>query len=246
MFTFTPIKTRLVHTPKDEIWDILEALPPLQDGDILMITSKILAIHQGRCVPITQTTKEKLIKQEASYFLPFVHAQGFHVNLTITQNTLIAAAGIDESNADGYFVLWPQKVDELCQKIRDFLCKKNGIKNLGILATDSHTTPLRYGVSGITIGLAGVKPVKDVRGKEDLFGRKMCMTQINEVDALSSMAVLLMGETDEQTPIVLLRGYTGIVFDDKATMDDFKIDPELDLYTPLLSVIPKNQDYNSK
>lgn len=246
MFTFTPIKTRIVHAPKDEIWDILGNLPPLQDGDILMITSKILAIHQGRCVPVSKTTKEDLIKQEASHFLPFIHAQGFHVNLTITQNTLIAASGIDESNANGCFVLWPSNPDQLCREIRDFLCQKNKIKNLGILATDSHTTPLRYGVSGITIGLAGVKPVKDVRGKEDLFGRKMCMTQVNEVDALSAMAVLLMGETNEQTPIVLLRGYKGIVFDEHASMEDFKIAPELDLYTPLLAVIPKNKDYIQK
>ncbi len=239
-FTFTPIKTRIVQPPKDEIWDILSELPPLQENDILFITSKILAIHQGRCVPCEGTDKNELIKQEATYYLPYEHPQGFNVNLTITDNILIAAAGIDASNANDHYILWPKDVDILCKQIRDFLCKKNNIHNLGVVSTDSHTTPLRYGVSGITTGLSGIEPVKDYRGKADLFGRPMQITQVNQIDALSSMAVLLMGETNECTPIVLLRGYDKITFNENASMKDFFIPPEIDLYTPLLSVIMKN------
>lgn len=239
-FTFTTIKTRIVTPPKDEIWDILDALPPLQEKDILFITSKILAIHQGRCVPCEGTDKNELIKQEATYYLPYTHPQGFNVNLTITDNILIAAAGIDASNANNHYILWPKNVDILCRQIRDYLCKKNKIKNLGVISTDSHTTPLRYGVTGITTGIAGVEPLKDFRGKKDLFNREMQITQVNQVDALSAMAVLLMGETNESTPIVLLRGYDKITFNENASMKDFKISPETDLYTPLLSVIMKN------
>ncbi len=240
-FTFTPIQTRIVIPPKDEIWDILDTLPTLQDGDILFITSKILAIHQGRCVPCEGTDKNELIKQEATHYLPYTHPQGFNVNLTITDNILIAAAGIDASNANNHYILWPKNVDALCRQIRDYLCKKHNIKNLGVISTDSHTTPLRYGVIGITTGLAGVEPLSDVRGKSDLFGRPLEITQINQVDALSSMAVLLMGETNECTPMVLLRGYDKIKFDEKASMENFKIAPEIDLYTPLLSVMTKNE-----
>lgn len=239
-FIFSPIKTRIVIPPKDEIWDILDSLPPLQEKDIVFITSKVLAIHQGRCVPCNETDKNELIKQEATYYLPYVHPQGFNVNLTITDNILIAAAGIDASNANDHYILWPKDVDVLCFEIREYLCKKNAIHDLGVVSTDSHTTPLRYGVVGITTGLAGIEPVKDFRGKKDLFGREMLLTQVNEVDALSSMAVLLMGETNECTPIVLLRGYDKIAFNEKASMKDFKIPPEIDLYTPLLSVIMKN------
>ena len=238
-FTFTPIKTRVVHPPKDEIWDVLDNLPPLQEKDILFITSKIMAIHQGRCVPCARTDKRDLIQREASYYLPYRHALGFNVNLTITNNILIAAAGIDASNADNHYILWPQDVDELCREIREFLCKKNKNHDLGVISTDSHTTPLRYGVTGITIGLAGVEPVRDFRGKKDLFGRELLMTQVNEVDALSAMAVLLMGESDEATPIVLLRGYDKIKFNADASMKDFKIPPEADLYRPLLDVMTK-------
>ena len=236
-FTFTPVKTRLVHPPKDDIYDILESLPPLREKDIVFITSKILGIHQGRCVPCEGTDKTELIKREADRYLAYKHPSGFNVNLTVTDNVLIPAAGIDASNADGYYIMWPKNIDALCAEIRSFLCKKNNVKDLGVVATDSHTTPLRYGVTGLSVGIAGVEPLKDFRGQKDLFGRKLELTQVDQVDALASMAVLLMGESDECTPIVLLRGWDKIVFNENASMKDFKISPEEDLYTPLLSVM---------
>jgi F420-0:gamma-glutamyl ligase len=233
---FIPIKTRIVHPPKDEIWDILDSLE-LRDGDIVFITSKILGIHQGRCVRSGTTSKEELIAREATRWLPYENRGGFHVNLTITDNILIPAAGIDESNADGHYIMWPKEVDKLCREIRARLMKRCGLVRLGVVSTDSHTTPLRWGVTGITTGLAGVEPLRDIRGHNDIFGRQMRVTQVNLIDPLSSMAVLLMGETDERTPIVILRGYDGIPFSDTASMDEFKISPDTDLYQPLLDVM---------
>ena len=238
-FEFIPIKTRIVMPPKDEIWDILDSLE-IKDGDIIFITSKIMAIHQGRCIQKDKADKQELIKKEASHYLPYMHSGGFNVNLTITDNILIAAAGIDESNANGHYILWPKNVDELCADIRSHLVKKHSVKNLGVISTDSHTMPLRWGVTGITIGLAGVKPLKDIRGEKDIFGtHEMKCTQVNLVDPLTSMAVLLMGEGAEQTPIVILRNYKGIEFCKTGNMDDFKISPEIDLYQPLLKCLKK-------
>ena len=241
---FIPVKTRIVKPPKDEIWDILDALPPLHDNDIVFITSKILAIHQGRTVPIGSTSKVELIQREASHYLPYKHPSGFNVNLAITNNILAPAAGIDESNGCNHYILLPKDSDKLCREIRTYLCSKNKIKNLGVVSTDSHTTPLRWGVTGFTLGLAGVEPLKDVRGNLDLFGREMHLTQVNKIDPLASMAVLLMGETNEGTPIVLLRGYSDIVFNDVASMEQFTISPEMDLYRPLLEVLPERKVSN--
>ena len=112
---FISIRTRIVNPPKDEIWDIIDGLE-IKDGDIVFITSKILAIHQGRCVK--GVDKETLIKQESARYLPYKHHAGFMVNLTVTNNILIPAAGIDESNADGHYILWPEDVDKLCAEIR--------------------------------------------------------------------------------------------------------------------------------
>lgn len=236
---FIPVRTRIVHPPKDDITDIIDSLD-IKDGDIVFITSKILGISEGRTVKTDEIEKEDLIRKEAERYLPYVSGTGdFHVNLTVTQNVLIPAAGIDESNADGYFVMWPKDPDASCHQIREYLIKKHGVKNLGVVATDSHTTPLRWGVTGISIGLAGVEPLKDIRGEPDLFGRLMHVTKVDLIDPLTSMAVLLMGESDECTPIVILRGYQGIPFSDDASMRDFKILPSEDLYQALIDVIPK-------
>ncbi|MDR2098529.1 MAG: coenzyme F420-0:L-glutamate ligase [Rickettsiales bacterium] len=235
---FIPIKTRIVRPPKDDINDIFDALD-IKDGDIVFVTSKILAIHQGRCVPAKGADKEELIASEATYYLPYENKGGFHVNLTITDNILIPAAGIDESNADGHYILWPKNADDLCGRIRARLMEKNVVAKLGVVSTDSHTTPLRWGVTGITTGLAGIEPLKDIRGDKDIFGREMKVTQVNLIDPLTAMAVLIMGEAAERTPIVVLRGYEGINFSDSGSMENFKIPPETDLYQPLLEVMQK-------
>jgi F420-0:gamma-glutamyl ligase len=251
-FEFIPIKTRVVRPPKDEIFDILDNLD-VRDGDIVFITSKILAIHQGRTVPREGVDKQSLIEREAMAWLPHQMGNELNVNLTITENVLIAAAGIDESNADGHFILWPKEIDKLCFEIRERLLQRiaGGVRggnhflpedsslNLAVVATDSHTMPLRYGVTGISIGLAGVDPLVDLRGEPDIFGRKLHVTTVNRIDPLASMAVLLMGEAAEQTPIVILRGYKGIKFDEKGSMKNFKIPPEIDIYQPLLDVMKR-------
>ena len=171
-FDFIPVRTRLVRPPRDDISDILDSLPELREKDIVFITSKILGIHQGRCVPCDGVDKTDLIKREADRYLSYTHRGGFNVNLTVTDNVLIPAAGIDASNAGGYYVMWPKNVDALCADIRKRLCAKHGLRDLGVVSTDSHTTPLRYGVTGISTGLAGVEPLKDLRGRADLFGHK--------------------------------------------------------------------------
>ena len=250
---FIPIKTRVVNPPKDEIWDILDTLS-VRDGDIVFITSKILGIHQGRCVAAADCDKETLIKNTASHWLPYVARAGFKVNLTINENILVMSAGIDESNGNGHYILWPKDIDKLCREIREYLIARHceecndeaiptrtqtPIKNLGIVATDSHTTPLRWGVTGIAIGLAGVEPLRDLRGECDIFGRPAVCTQIGVIDALAATANLLMGETAAQIPIVILRGYKGATFNEHAGMRDAKIAPEDDVYQPLLSVMKK-------
>jgi F420-0:gamma-glutamyl ligase len=234
---FELIKTRVVKPPKDEIWDIIDSLK-VGENDIVFITSKILSIHQGRTVKDTGSNKEKLIKKEADKFLEYYNKDdNFTSRITITDGNLILAAGIDASNADGHFVLWPKDVDKLCQEIRERLTNKFKLKRLGVVATDSRTSMLRWGVTGFTIGLAGVEPLEDIRGSKDLFGREIMLTKVNKIDPLTSMAVLLMGETNTCTPIAILRNYKGIKFNENASLKDFKIPPEHDIYRPLLEAI---------
>jgi F420-0:gamma-glutamyl ligase len=229
--------------PKDDIYPVLDKyLPKLKEGDILFITSKVLGIHQGRCTMINEeTNKDDLIKEESDYYISRENIPNGHVVLTMKESTLIPSAGIDESNGNGYYVFWPENSAALAKEICRYLKKKHGIKKLAVIVTDSHTVPLRYGVVGISTGFFGLEPLYDYRGKKDIFGRKLKCTKTNIVDALATMAVLLMGEGKEQTPMVVLRGATFVKFTNKDTYNELLIPVDQDIYYPLFSVFKKNK-----
>ena len=234
---FLPVKTRKFLPPKDDLYEIFSRyLPELKEGDILVLASKILAIHQGRCVDKLHAAKDKsrLIKQEADYSLPPHAVRGAEIILTIKDHTLIPSAGIDESNGNGYYILWPKNANRLCQEICQYLKKRHKIKKLAVIAADSHTIPLRWGTLGISIGFFGLEPLRDYRGRPDIFGRKLKYTQSNLVDSLAAMAALMMGEGKEQTPMVIIRGLRSAKFTNKPAHQKLVIDPKKDLYYPIL------------
>src|SRR5579864_1307565 len=151
---FIPIKTRAILPPKDDLYDILDkSLSELKEGDVLFITSKILSIHQGRTKQIKDSNlKIKVIRQEADYSLPKHTVAGSDIVLTIKDYTLIPSAGIDESNGNGYIILWPKNSNRAAKEICGYLKNRHKIKKLAVVVTDSHTMPLRWGTQGISIG----------------------------------------------------------------------------------------------
>lgn len=237
---FIPIKTRKFLPPKDSLQDLLACLPKLKEGDTVFITSKVLAITQGRCAKIENTNKENLIKKEADRLInkPTIIA-GSKIFLTIKDNTIIPSSGIDESNGQGYYILWPKNTNLHLKKIHAELKKKHKIKKLGVIVTDSHTTPLRWGVTGVSIGHYGLEPLIDYRNKKDLFGRKLKFTQTNVVDSLAAMAVLLMGEGKQGTPLLVARGVKQINFIEGNNYKQFVINPEKDIYREILKPFKK-------
>ena len=103
----TAVKTHKITIDDQDIFKIIDQyIKDIKDGSIVAITSKIVALAEGRVVATDQADKEALIAQEAEYFLPRSSSK-YGVSLTITGGQLVATAGIDESNANGYFVLWP-------------------------------------------------------------------------------------------------------------------------------------------
>jgi F420-0:gamma-glutamyl ligase len=237
---FITVKTRPILPPKDNFYEILNAsLPKLKESDVLLITSKVLAIHQGRCIKMGhEINKDKIIIQEAERYIPRSQSPGGWI-LTIKEHTLIPAAGIDESNGNGYYILWPKNSTNLAKRICIYLKEKFRLENLAVIITDSHTTPLRFGVTGISIGFYGLEPAYDYRGKKDVFGRKLKFTKTNIVDAISAMGVLLMGEGKECTPMVILRDANFIKFTNRTTYKKLVIDPEKDIYSPLYKTFKK-------
>lgn len=246
---FIPIKTRKFLPPKDDILAEMDKhLPKLKEGDVLLIASKILAIHQGRCIQIKEadksarySQKHQLVKKEADYSLPGYMIGESEIILTIKDYTLIPSAGIDESNGNGYFILWPKNVNALLKQIVQRYQKKFHIKNLAAVAVDSRTTPLRWGTQGVSIGFYGLNPLYDYRGKKDIFRRKLKYTQRNLVDTLADLGALIMGEGGEQTPAVVLREAKFIQFTKKDLYKKLVINPKKDLYAPLLKPFLKKK-----
>ena len=231
------IKTRIIK-PRDDILDILDKyLLILVEGDIVAVTSKIVAICEGRIVD--NFNKSKLIRKEADFYLPTKNKS--EIMLTIKNNILIPNAGIDESNANGKLILWPKNPWQSAEKIRKYLAKKFNLQKIGIIITDSKTTPLRFGTTGVALACSGFEPVKDYIGSRDIFGRKLEVTKANIADGLAATAVLVMGEGSEMTPIARISEVPFVNFNSSLSssqmMDELTIKPEKDLYSPILNKV---------
>ena len=161
------------------------------------------------------------------------------VPLTVKYHTLIPFAGIDESNGNGWFVLWPVDVVELCREIWEWARGRYGVRELGVVATDSALLPMRQGTVGISIGHFGLVPVADARGKKDIFGRELRMTQVNMVDSLAAMANVAMGEAAERTPVVIVRDFGGVEFTERWVGHVMPADD--DVFTPLLQQMKNHE-----
>lgn len=212
-----PIKTRKI-TVKDSLVDVLQdALKKnnltLQNGDIIAIVSKVVALTEGGLVDLSKIKLEKLIQKEADMI--FDNAD---FSLTIKNGIFTPNAGIDQSNVpQGYALGWPRDAYKSAQELHKTLLVssthtqknpplKNHLKHLGILIFDSHIIPLRNGVTGIALGYAGFRGVEDYRGKRDLYKKPLRVTQKNLADGLASTATLVTGEGAESIPFVIIRG----------------------------------------
>ncbi|MBX4200645.1 coenzyme F420-0:L-glutamate ligase [Candidatus Parcubacteria bacterium] len=230
------IKTRIFMPPKDDLLSFIKesfSNADIKEGSVVVVTSKIVAISQGRCVKIGKDfAKPELIKQEADFYIDKEKISGKISTLTIKDNILISSSGIDESNANGYYVLWPENPFEAAKQIQEFIKKECNIGNVGIIISDSHRVPLREGITGLGIAYHGFYPLRDYRGKKDIFGRPMKYSQTNIVDSLASAAVFLMGEGSEQMPIAIIEDVQGLEFTDKdfSKKDLLKTDMDEDRY----------------
>ncbi|PIS09697.1 putative folate metabolism gamma-glutamate ligase [Candidatus Beckwithbacteria bacterium CG10_big_fil_rev_8_21_14_0_10_34_10] len=239
----TAIKTPIVKK-NDNLLDIIrDSIKTIPENSVLVITSKIISYCQGRIVKKAlggRNEKHSLVRQEADLYLEPSYSQ-YKMMLTIKNSTLAVNAGIDESNADDGYVLWPNRIQKTTNKIWRFLKKNYHLKKVGVIITDSKTIPLRWGVIGTAISHCGFKALYDYRGKEDLFGRKVKMSQANVVEGIAVSAVLEMGEVAEKNPLCLVQNIKRIKFQNrpptKKELEDLKVSPKDDVFGPLLTSV---------
>lgn len=236
-----PVKTEKITAGSISINDLLDKyVKKLENGDIIAITSKVVALCENRVVAKDSVDKEELIVREADYYLPSKISQyGYH--FTFTKRTLVSASGIDESNSGGdWYVLWPKDPQASANTIREYLKHKFGLKKLGVIITDSACMPARYGTLVIPIGHSGFLAVNNYIGQPDLFGRPFKVSRSSVAGGLAAGAGLVMGEGTEQTPIVVIKDIPFVQFQDRnptqAELDDFYLKAfEDDLFSPFLN-----------
>ena len=228
---FIPIRTRVMNPPQDDLVGVLdEYLTELKNGDVVLISSKVVAIHQGRSVLVSEANKEELIKQEADII---IERDYFSTPLTATNHAFLGTAGIDESNGSGHYILLPEKIFEFAKESHAYLCQKHALNSLGVIITDSYSTPFRYGAMGVGLGWWGIEPLEDHAGRTDLFGRDIVYERSNVIDALAAGAIMVSGEVDECMPIVIARNVPRLKFTNKDTKDKLLVPYEEDLFRVL-------------
>jgi dihydrofolate synthase / folylpolyglutamate synthase len=228
-----PIRVQPLAAPKDDLASALAASRlKLKEGDIVAVSSKVVSIDEGRTVPVEGTNKEKLVEQEAEWYIRFKDAKYRH-RFTINQGAMTSSAGIDQSNGNGYYILYPIDPFKSAKRLRAMLMKAHGIKRLGLLITDSTSIPLRRGAIGFALSWDGFVPLRDYRTKKDLFGRPFKAEVANIADGLAAGAVVAMGEGAEGTPVAIIRG-ADVVFGNRKTKEPLiTAAPEDDLFAPL-------------
>lgn len=237
-----PIKTHKITAKDHDIIKIIdEYVPSLQENSILVVTSKIAAICEGSTIPLNKASKDELVISQADKYLP-KETNTFQVLVTIKDNVLAVNAGIDESNSQNEYVLWPKNPQDSANKIWEYLRNKFKLKNVGVLITDSKTTPLRYGITGIGIACCGFAAINDFVGTPDIFGRILKMTKVNVMDGLAAASAVVMGEGSEQTPLSVITEISFVQFQDHAPTDEelklLDIDPATDVYGAILQNAP--------
>lgn len=243
------IKTPIINPYDDLLGIIAESIPGIEERSVLVITSKVVSYWQGDLVKkelsiVDEDEKKRikhdLAKKEAEWYLDPNNSK-YNLIFTIKNQTLAVNAGIDESNADGYYLLWPKNPQQAINKIWNFVREHYGLKEVGVTFSDSKTYPLRWGVTGTCIASCGFNPLRDYVGTKDLFGYEMKMEQTNLAEGLTIAAVMEMGEGAEQKPLAVIEDISDIEFVDhvpnEEELEKLKIDIEDDFFEPVLKSV---------
>jgi F420-0:gamma-glutamyl ligase len=219
------VRTRILHPPKDDLLAVLdESLSALEERSIVVVSSKVVAIWQGRCVPVekdVRAQKESLAKREAERYLERDDAFAYSRLFTVYEGVFGSVAGIDESNGDDFLVLLPKDAARAAADIRAHLTVRDGLAACGVVISDSRTMPMRNGALGVSLAHAGFQAVHDYRGSRDVFGRTLQFERANIADSIAAAAVLSMGEGDERTPLAVCTGVPHAAFGDETAEDPF-------------------------
>jgi len=222
----------------------------IEDGDVIGIAQKILSKAEQRIVklkgviPSQRAEEIAKITGKSPKFMELVLEETSRImkasrEIFIVEDKrglICINAGIDKSNVEGRgnFALLPENPDRSAEKCRLEIKKLTG-KNVAVVICDTYSRPFRRGQVNFAIGVAGIKPFRDYRGKEDLFGYILKVKNVAVVDEIAAAAELLMGQAKEAAPVVIFKGLNNFVeLCEKCSIDELRISSEEDLFRDAL------------
>lgn len=230
-----PVKTRRI-TQEDSLLSVFleHYTQPITEGDIVVLTSKVVSVVEKNVVPCTTDEEfEQIIYSESEKILGQHNEFGFF--LTEKNGMMMPNAGIDKSNSEkGTVILLPKDSQKSADNFRKKLQEKYGVKKLGVIICDSRVLPFRQGISGSALAWSGFVGVSDERGKQDMFGRKLEVSQMAVADNISSIAQIFFGQADEKIPFIVCKNAPVEFTDAQQNSADAAISVEDDLFTSIL------------
>ena len=180
--------------PGDDLAGLIASAGDLRDGDVVVVTQKVVSKAEGRLVPYDAddpAAKRRLIESESVRVL---RRRGDMAIVETKHGFVCANAGIDLSNVDdGWAALLPEDADRSARRLRDGIRARAGVE-VAIIISDTFGRAWRRGLVDVAIGCAGIGAVLDLRGTVDAQGRELNVTQVAVADELAAAAELVMGK----------------------------------------------------
>ena len=204
-----------------------EAAIGLRDGDVIVVTQKVVSKAEGRLVDIDPETGHRPIVEAES--VRILRRRGDLIIAETEHGFVCANAGVDLSNVEaGQAALLPEDPDRSARRIRDALTHRFGVE-VAVIVSDTFGRPWRRGVTDVAIGVAGLRPVIDLRGTADALGRELQVTEVAVADELAAAAELVMGKSTG-IAVAVLRGVDPAWLGDGSVVDDLVRRPDEDLF----------------
>lgn len=191
----------------------------LEENDVIVLAQTIISKSEGNVINLREVKPSKLAERMAVRLdkdpreVEVILQQSSeivrlsHVIISRTKHGFICAnAGVDHSNVDPeYVTILPDDPDASAVKVRDSIKRKLNV-NVAVIITDTQGRAFRRGCVGVAVGVAGMNPLLDLRGRRDLYGKELRVTITSPADALAAAAAAVMGEASEGTPVVVVKG----------------------------------------
>ncbi|PZG08212.1 coenzyme F420-0:L-glutamate ligase, partial [Micromonospora craterilacus] len=222
-------------TEGDDLAALIGAAAPwLRDGDVLVVTSKIVSKAEGRLVDVPADGPDRQVARDevlAAETVRVVATRGATQIVQTRHGFVMASAGIDASNVDKTrLVLLPEDPDASARALRAGLRERYGV-DVAVIVSDTMGRPWRNGLTDVALGVAGMAAIRDHRGEVDPYGNELMLTQMAVVDELAGAGELIKGKCD-QMPVAVIRGYlTGPLPDDGEGARVMVRDASMDLFS---------------